>query len=88
MANWTAVRRKIGSGSDIFDHFILSFFLWNIFLVTNFILYDLYLNFNISFVDQLSSQINKKEQKYRGMKCVQYKTRCHASAKKKKAKAT
>ncbi len=89
MANGTAVRRKIGSGSDIiFDHFIFSFVLWNIFLVTNFVLYDLYLNFNISFVDQLSSQINKKEQKYRGMKCVQYKARCHASAAKKKAKAT
>ncbi len=43
----------------IFDHFIFSCFVWNIFLGTNFILYDLYLNFNISFVDQLSSQINK-----------------------------
>ncbi len=58
--------------------------MWNIFLGTNFVLYDLYLNFNISFVDQLSSQIDKKEQKYREMKCVQYKARCHASA----AKAT
>ncbi len=42
-------------------------------MITNFVLYDLYLNFNIYFADQLSSQINKKEQKYRGMKCVQYK---------------
>ncbi len=73
------IRRKIGSGSDIFDHFIFSYFVWNIFLGTNLVLYDLYLNFNIYFVDQLSSQINK-EQKYRGMKCVQYKARCHASA--------
>ncbi len=87
MANGTTVRRKIGSGSDIiFDHFIFSFVLWKIFLVMNFVLYDLYLNFNISFVDQLSSQINKKEQKYRGMKCVQYKARCHASAAKKRPK--
>ncbi len=64
----------------IFDQFIFSCFVRNIFLGMNLILYDLYLNFNIYFVDQLSSQINKKEQKYRGMKCVQYKARCHASA--------
>ncbi len=57
----------------IYDQFIFSCFVRNIFLGMNFILYDLYLNFIISFVDQISSQINKKEQKYRVMKCVQYK---------------
>ncbi len=71
----------------IFDQFIFSCFVRNIFLGMNFVLYDLYLNFNIYFVDQLYSQINKKEQKYRGMKCVQYKARCHASAAKTKGQS-
>ncbi len=71
----------------IFDQFIFSCFVRNIFLEMNFVLYDLYLNFNIYFVDQLYSQINKKEQKYRGMKCVQYKARCHASAAKTKGQS-
>ncbi len=38
----------------ISDQFIFSCFVRNIFLGINFVLYDLYLNFNIYFVDQLS----------------------------------